>query len=266
MPGEKTVPAMPDARIGAEHRIEVCDLRFSYEGKPVLKGIGFCADAGEVVAVLGPNGVGKTTLFSCLLGFRNKIFTGEIRICGEDVKQTPPALLAQRIAYVPQLHSPTFNYSVRDMVLMGTTVHLGRFAQPGDEQRARADAALEQVGITELAGRGYTQISGGERQLTLIARALAQDAKILVMDEPTANLDFGNQIRILSRIHTLTQNGYTIIQSTHNPTHARRFSDRVVALKDGLVAATGVPEQVLTSELICMLYDLSAEEYDKFAT
>jgi len=243
-------------------RVAVDGLRFSYGRHTVLDGVSLYAGKGEILSVLGANGAGKSTLFACILGFRRE-FGGKIEICGEDVRSVTPRTLAKRIAFVPQSHAPVFNYTVRDMALMGTTARLGGISQPGEQSYAAADDALRRVGIEELAERGYTQISGGERQLTLIARALAQQAKILIMDEPTANLDFGNQIRVLSRVKDLAAGGYTVILSTHNPAQAKKFSDRIIALKSGRVAASGSPD-TLTAELICELYGLSRQEYDSY--
>ena len=178
--------------------LEVRNLSFSYGSHRVLQNVSFRAREGELLAVLGPNGVGKSTMFHLLLGLEKSRF-GTLWIDGEPV-DSASALLARQIAYVPQSHYPSFNYSVTDMVLMGTTVQVHGFASPGLKQMAQAEDAMEQMGITHLRDRGYLQISGGERQLVLVARALAQQAKILILDEPTANLDYGNQLRVLSRI------------------------------------------------------------------
>jgi len=240
--------------------ISVQNLTFSYGKHAVLHGISFAAHRGEVLAVLGPNGVGKSTLFHCILGFHNREFGGDITICGESVRKTPASTLAKRVAYVPQSHSPTFNYTVTDMVLMGTTAQVGGLSTPGAEQIELANEAIERVGISHLAERGYTQISGGERQLCLVARALAQKAKILIMDEPTANLDYGNQIRVLSRIQELADDGYSIILSTHSPEHARNFSNRVLAINHGVVESVGDSRTVITEELICSLYNLTPDD------
>jgi len=215
--------------------------------------VSFEADSGELLAVLGPNGVGKSTLFYCMLAL-HRPSAGAVLLDGKPIHDTPPSKLAQRIAYVPQSHAPTFNYSVFDMVLMGTTARVGGFAAPGAEERNAARSAMERVGISHLASRGYLRISGGERQLTLIARALAQRAKVLIMDEPTANLDYGNGLRVLSQVKELAREGYTVIQSTHNPDHAFLFADSVLALNAGRVAAHGAPRECLTEDLIRELY------------
>ena len=233
--------------------IEVKDLSFSYGYHQVLDEVSFSVQEGELLAVLGPNGVGKTTLFSCMLALQNPQH-GMVLLDGKPLQGIPASELAQRIAYVPQSHSPTFNYSVFDMVLMGTTAQVGGFSAPGFNEMETVRHALERVDISHLASRGFLQISGGERQLALIARALAQQAKVMVMDEPTANLDYGNQLRILSRIKELTKEGYTIIQSTHNPDHALMFADRVLALNNGRVVAHGTPRECVTEKQIEELY------------
>jgi iron complex transport system ATP-binding protein len=165
-----------------------------------------------------------------------------------------PAELAKLIAYVPQVHYPSFNYSALDMVLMGTAAQSKEWAMPNARQRAAAAEALDRMGMSPFRNRGFRQLSGGEQQLVLIARALAQQARLLVMDEPTANLDYGNQIRVLLQIKQLSRQGYSIILSTHNPDHAFLFTDRVLALHNNRLAASGAPAEVLTEKLITELY------------
>jgi iron complex transport system ATP-binding protein len=233
--------------------VEVNGLSFSYGRRRVLYDVSFAARRGELLCVLGPNGVGKSTLFGCILGLMTPS-GGEVLIDGAPVKTMPPRELARKLAYVPQSHAPTFNYSVFDMVLMGTTARVGGISSPGPEQTKAAAEAIERVGISHLTDRGYMRISGGERQLTLIARALAQRAEIIIMDEPTASLDYGNQLRVLGCIKDLAREGLTVIQSTHNPDHTFLFGDRVLALCEGRVAAFGEPSSAVTEELISSLY------------
>ena len=233
--------------------VKVENLSFSYGKRRVLDGVSFELNDGEMLCLLGPNGVGKSTLFNCILGLLTPE-SGEILIHGEPISDIGVRELARRIAFVPQSHAPTFNYSVFDMVLMGTTSRVGGISSPGSEHIALAEDALERVGIAHLRTRGYMQISGGERQLTLIARALAQQASVIIMDEPTANLDYGNQLRVLMRIKELSREGITVIQSTHNPEHAFLFADRIIALIDGRVAADGKPSEAVTEDLIHALY------------
>lgn len=233
--------------------IEMKDVCFAYDRRPVLQQICFSIPAGALVAVLGPNGAGKSTLFRCLLGFL-KPSSGRITLCGQTVR--PCRSLAKLAAYIPQSAEPVFNYTVLDTVLMGTTGSLPVLASPGTRQKQAAQAALQQLGIAELAQRGICQISGGERQLALIARALVQQAKILIMDEPTANLDYGNQQRVLQQIRGLTRQGYTVLMSTHNPEHAIGYASHILALKDGKICAWGETEQTLQPSLIAQLYGI----------
>ncbi len=233
--------------------VTVTNLSFSYGERAVLDGISFDVQQGTLVSVLGPNGVGKSTLFRCMLGILSR-YTGDIVIDGQTVRGMDARALSRRIAYIPQSHYPAFNYTVLDMVLMGASSHVSAFSSPGKKERDAALAALEKMGIADFAARDYMRISGGERQLVLIARALAQQSRILMMDEPTANLDFGNQMRVLESIRSLTHDGYTVIQSTHNPEQSYLFSDTILAMRGGKLIAQGAPKDVLTSDLIQALY------------
>jgi len=234
------------------------NLCFSYGEKEVLKNISFSAEYGQFLSVLGPNGVGKSTLFRCMLGLLLPT-KGGTSIDGKPVADMGAAQLAQRIAYIPQSHNPVFNFCVFDMVLMGTTAQLGSFESPKKEQTAQAEAALERLGITHLKDRGYGNVSGGERQLTLIARAIAQQAKILVMDEPSASLDFGNRIRVMQTVRALAKDGYAVIQSTHDPDQAFLYSDKILALHNGEVLTWGSPQETVCDSLMSELYGTDIE-------
>lgn len=238
--------------------VKVENLCFSYGENQVLKNVTFSAEYGEFLSVLGPNGVGKSTLFRCMLGLITPS-AGSTSIEGENIANMSAAQLARCIAYIPQSHNPVFNFSVFDMVLMGTTAQLGSFSSPGKAQAQMADEALERLGIAHLRDRGYSNISGGERQLTLIARAIAQQAKILVMDEPSANLDFGNKMRVMQTVRTLADEGYTVIQSTHDPDQAFLYSDKILALYGGEVLAWGTPQETVCNSLISTLYGVDVE-------
>ena len=238
--------------------ISVKNISFSYRDNEVLKGISFDAEAGEFISVLGPNGVGKSTLFKCILKLLEPN-SGEIYIDGNPIMDMKPADIAKQIAYIPQYNSPAFNFSVLEMVLMGTTAQIGRFEVPKEKQLNAAKDAIAKLGITHLQDRGYANISGGERQLTLIARAIAQQAKILVMDEPSASLDFGNKIRLMKTIKGLAKMGYIIIQSTHDPEQAYFYSDKILAMHDGKVIAFGKPSEVVDDKLISTLYNLDVD-------
>lgn len=238
--------------------LEVNDLSFSYGNKRILNGVSLSAAGGEFVSVLGGNGVGKSTLFKCILGVLRD-YSGTVTVDGRDIRTMSVRELAQRIAYIPQMSASAFNYSVEDIVLMGTTASLHSLRSPGREEKRRAEEAMERMGISDLRQRCFHHLSGGERQLTVIARALAQQTDILLLDEPASALDFGNQIRILNEAKSLARDGYLVIQSTHDPERAFMFSDRMIALKNGEVFAQGVPSDVLTEENIRQLYGVDTK-------
>ncbi len=244
--------------------IRAQNVGFSYGERKVLESVDFEARPNELLSLLGPNGVGKSTLFRCILGTLPH-YSGSIQIGGEEARTLTPKELAKRIAYIPQAHYPTFNYSVFDTVLMGTAHHLPVSASPGEKEYARAEDALRQMGISHLSERGYSRLSGGEQRMVLMARALAQDTPILLMDEPTANLDFGNQIRVMEKMRALSGAGYTVVQTTHNPEQSFQFSDRILAMKDGRVVACGTPKEIVTSELLRELYGVDIRVESLFA-
>lgn len=233
-------------------------LSFSYKKESVLDNITFTQQSGSLLCLLGPNGVGKSTLFRCILGLLPE-YTGEVVIDGLDARTLSPRESARHIAFVPQSHASVFNYSVMDMVLMGTSARFSAFSVPGKQERLLAQQALEQAGISRLGDRPFMELSGGERQLVLIARALAQQARILIMDEPTANLDYGNQLRVLRQVKHLTQSGYTVMLSTHNPDQALLFADMVLTLQNGRVTAFGPPSDVLHEERLRSLYGMDID-------
>jgi len=241
--------------------LEVSGLSFSYGSHPVLRDVSFDLSRGEFLSVLGPNGVGKSTLFRCILGLLGD-YTGSITLGGEDLRAISRREMARRIAYIPQIHAPSFGYSVLSTVLMGTARQVSVFSQPGEKQIAQAMGALSRVGAEHLAQRDFSRLSGGEQQLVLVARALAQQAEILVMDEPTSALDYGNQLRVLQLVRELAEEGYAVLLSTHNPQHALTFATRILALADGRVAALGKAQDVLTKELVASLYGVDAEFAD----
>jgi iron complex transport system ATP-binding protein len=238
------------------HLIESRELAVGYGSTVIARGIDMAVGAGEVVCLLGPNGSGKTTLFKTLLGLQTRL-GGSVTIAGRAIERWSRQELARHIAYVPQAHVSAFPYRVLDMVLMGRTAHLGLFSAPGPGDRERAKSALQLLGIEDLADREYTQVSGGQRQLALIARALAQDAPAIVLDEPTASLDFGNQALVLREVGRLARRGLAIVISTHDPDHAFAVGTRVVLLHSGRVAASGPPGEVLTRPRLEEVYRTS---------
>jgi iron complex transport system ATP-binding protein len=236
--------------------LEARALGFGYGGKAVGRDVDLEARPREVLCLLGPNGSGKTTLFKTMLGLL-PAQAGEVRLDGTALARLTRSDIARRVAYVPQAHAAHFPFTVIDMVVMGRTAHLGMFASPTREDRRRALAALATLGIAELAETEYTRISGGQRQLALIARALAQEAPAIVMDEPTASLDFGNQVVVLAEVKRLAAQGLTIVLSTHDPDHAFSVGHRVALLDGGRMIAQGAPRDVLTPERLRSVYGVS---------
>ncbi len=238
--------------------IEARGLAIGYQRTVVARGIDVSVAPGEVVCLLGPNGSGKTTLFKTLLGLIRRM-QGAVSVVGRDIDAWPRQDLARQVAYVPQAHVSVFPYAVRDMVVMGRTAHLGLFSSPGEADRERADGALAGLGIAHLAEREYSRVSGGQRQLALIARALVQDAPAIIMDEPTASLDFGNQALVLSEVKRLAQRGLGIVLSTHDPDHAFAAGSRVLLLHEGRVVADGAPKTVLTKARLEQVYGVPVD-------
>lgn len=238
--------------------IEARGLAIGYQRTVVARGIDVSVAPGEVVCLLGPNGSGKTTLFKTLLGLIRRM-QGAVSVAGRDIDAWPRQDLARQVAYVPQAHVSVFPYAVRDMVVMGRTAHLGLFSSPGEADRERADDVLAGLGIAHLAEREYSRVSGGQRQLALIARALVQDAPAIIMDEPTASLDFGNQALVLSEVKRLAQRGLGIVLSTHDPDHAFAAGSRVLLLHEGRVVADGAPKTVLTKARLEQVYGVPVD-------
>ena len=239
-------------------RLEVDNLAFGYRGKPVGSQVSFVLDSGEVLCLLGPNGAGKTTLFKTILGLLAPL-AGTIAIDTEAIEQWSRRRLARVFGYVPQAQLGLFPFTVRDVVLMGRTAHIDLFATPSAQDNEIAEQMLDLLGIVHLTDQPYTEISGGERQITLVARALAQEPKILVMDEPTASLDFGNQVRVLSEIKALASRGIAVILSTHDPDQAFLCAHRVAILHNGRLAHLGLPHEVITSANLRTIYGVDVE-------
>ncbi len=213
---------------------EVRNGCFGYNQKRVLHHVSFDLSSGEVMAVLGPNGVGKTTLLKCMMGLLNWN-EGETLIDGRNISSIPSKELWKKIAYVPQAKGSAFGYSAMDMVVLGRSAHLGTFRQPQKEDIAIAEQAMEDVGITYLRDKLCTEMSGGELQMVLIARALTVEPSMLVLDEPESNLDFRNQLIILDTIKQLAkERNISAIVNTHYPSHALQIADKSLMLnRDG---------------------------------
>lgn len=244
--------------------VEVIDLRAGYGRKhptEVVHGVSFCVNQGEFVCIVGANGCGKTTTLKAMMGLLPPL-AGRVLAEGRDVYRMGGPERAQRFAYIPQAHTPPFPFSVADVVMMGRTPYLTSLSKPTQADRRIALAALRLLGIEELAREPYTSLSGGQRQLVLIARALAQEATVLVMDEPTAALDFGNQHLVLSRMKTLSQMGKAVVMVTHDPDHALFCADKVIVMERGRILEVGTPGACITTGMIREIYGAEARVMD----
>jgi iron complex transport system ATP-binding protein len=228
-------------------------LSIGYRDRLVGSGLDVALATGEVLALLGPNGGGKTTLLKTLIGLLAPK-AGEVRLGDRRLETYASRERARLIAYVPQSHAATFAFTVETMVLMGRTAHGGLFGRPTSADRAIAARMLERLGISHLADRPYTMISGGERQLALLARALAQEPQFVVLDEPTASLDFGNQGRVIREIRALSASGHGVLFTTHDPNHAMAAANRAYLLRKGTQVGEGPVADVLTLERLSALY------------
>ena len=236
--------------------LEVRELAFGFPGRTVGRDVSFTLAAGEVMCVLGPNGGGKTTLFRTVLGLLEP-HGGTIALEGSPLASMKRTEIARRIGYVPQGHAAYFAFTIREFVLMGRTAHLGAFASPAKRDVLVADRSLESLGLAHLADKPVTEISGGERQLALVARALAQEPRLLVLDEPTASLDFGNQVRVLERISALARSGIAILFSSPDPDHAFLCASRALLLAEGRVLESGAPREVIRADTLERMYRVS---------
>jgi iron complex transport system ATP-binding protein len=241
--------------------VEGRDLAIGYPDRIVGSGLSVALSSGEVLALLGPNGGGKTTLLKTLLGLIPPK-AGTVQLGGRPLGGISIRERARIIAYVPQVHVGTFAFTVETVVLMGRSAHTNLFSPPSAHDRDVAHAALERFGITQLSQRSYTEISGGERQLALLARALAQEPQFIVLDEPTASLDFGNQGKVMREIRALATSGHGVLFTTHDPNHALRAADRVYLLRDGQCLAEGPASQVLSRERLEALYSAPVDRLD----
>ncbi len=242
--------------------LEVKNLSFGYNYRDILTDISFQVNKGEIFFLLGPNGCGKTTLLDCILGLL-KLRQGSIQLQGSAINTHRPEVIARQVAYVPQSHEKTFPYTVRDIVLMGRAAFIGLFSAPSPEDMLIVEEALARVGILHLIDRRYTQLSGGEGQLVMIARALAQKTSLIVMDEPTAHLDFKHELVIMETIVELVrETGLAILMATHFPNHAFYFENSNIATKvalmnDSRFLIAGRPSEILSEANLKAIYNVN---------
>ncbi|MDD4180634.1 MAG: ABC transporter ATP-binding protein [Victivallaceae bacterium] len=237
-------------------RVENLTFRHYRGAKPVVNNVSFSVKKGHLAVLLGPNGSGKTSLFKCIAGLWTPEH-GRVLFDGRDVVNISFRERASLLAVVPQEHTPPFPYSVFEAVLMGRAPHVALFAGPSVADECAAKAALEAVGIGHLTDRCYTRISGGERQLVLIARALAQEAPLLLLDEPTSHLDFRNQHMVLETVRRVAKaKNLTVLMTLHDPNLASCFAHQIFMIKEGVIVTNGTPESTLTEEHLGDLYDI----------
>ena len=240
------------------------NISFSYGMQKVLSGLSYRADAGSICCIMGPNGSGKTTLLDCLMGI-NRINGGKIELFGKDLKDYSRREIASHVSYMPQIHGISFPYTVREFVLMGRMAYAGTFGSPKSADYEACAAAMEKTGVMELADKAYSSLSGGELRLVLLARALCQQAEIIMMDEPTAHLDFRNEMLFLDRIADLAKSGeVSVVMSTHSPNHALMLESmgldvEAILMKDGKSFLSGKPSEVINRGSVAEVFGVEAD-------
>ncbi len=239
-------------------KITLRDVTCGYGRHAVLRGLSATIPDGRVTCLLGRNGVGKSTLFKSILGVQ-PLLDGLITVGEQRVHEISRIELAQLLAYVPQSQQNPFAFSVLDVVVMGRTARLGRFGSPGRGDHRKALDALDAIGALHLADKSFAQLSGGERQLTMIARALVQEPAFMMLDEPTSSLDFGNQVRVLTEIRRLADAGMGVVMTTHTPDHASLCGGDVILLKGDSRYLAGSALEVLTAEHLGEAYGVEVE-------
>jgi iron complex transport system ATP-binding protein len=244
-------------------KLTVRDGEYHYgaEGNSGFSKVNFSLEDGEVVTILGPNGCGKTTLLKCVNNLL-RLQKGSVSLNNMDISHLSRSQVAKVVGYVPQIHQPAFPFSVLDAVLVGRTPHLGLLESPKPEDVRIADQVIQSLGISHLREKPYTQLSGGERQLVIFARVLTQQPALLLLDEPTSHLDFGNQIRLLRVVKKLAVSGLPVLMTSHFPDHAFLMSNKVVIMKKGEIIDIGRPENVITEDNLEKIYGIKVKVID----
>ncbi len=240
---------------------EITDLSFGYSRASLLfEHINFSINKGDILCILGPNGIGKTSLLMCLNGIYAPS-AGAVLIDGKDIHSMSRAAIARRLGFLPQMHTSVFPYDVLEVAVMGRSPHLSIASSPSERDYDLAWKNLELLGISSLAEKPYTRISGGERQLALLAMLLTQQPDIMLLDEPTSHLDFGNQVRLLEILRRLSKKGFSVIFTTHFPSHAFQLSCTVALMNNGSFEAVGSADTQLNEENLKRIYgvDLCVE-------
>jgi iron complex transport system ATP-binding protein len=239
-----------------ELRVE--SLACGYGRRRVVEGFSVTISSGEVFCLLGPNGVGKTTLFKTMLGLIPPL-AGRVLADGRDLAKLLPKDRAKLLGYVPQAQFTPFAYSVLEVILMGRTARTGFFGRPGPSDLKIAERTIDLLGIGRLADRAFTELSGGERQMVILARALAQEPEFLLMDEPTSSLDFGNQLKVLCIVKSLAESGLGVVLTTHLPDHVFHCGHRAALMRNGRDFLIGPVGEVMTSESLSATYGVTVK-------
>ena len=248
-----------------ENVISATGVSFGYEkGKYIFQDVGFSLGRNEILCLFGPNGCGKTTLLDCVMGI-NKVAKGEIKVIDKDITRYKRDELARLAAYVPQLHNRTFPYTVMQIVMMGRSAYTGVLGSPGADDEAIALESIAHVGMERFTDTPYTKLSGGEVQLVMLARALSQQTRIIVMDEPTCHLDFKNELMFLETLVKLCKDtALSVLIATHSPDHAYYFESQGISVKvalmhEGKAERAGAPKDILTEENLKRVYGVKAK-------
>lgn len=242
--------------------LEANNISSGYGKKIIVDNVSISLKRGEFVCILGSNGCGKTTLLKTILGFIKPV-NGEVLVDNFPINNLKEIDMAKKIAYIPQAHIPPFPFTVEDVVIMGRTPYLEKNSSPSKKDTQLANLSMERMGILHLKKNPYTKLSGGQQQLTMIARALVQDTDFILMDEPTANLDFGNEYRVLEEVYSLSRlYNKGVIMVTHNPNHVFSFADKVVIMKNGNIHKTGYPTDKITEETLKYIYNTEVKVVD----
>ena len=246
--------------------IALTDLAIGYPRCPIAADISFTVEHGQALAVLGPNGSGKSTLFRTMLGLLAPL-AGGVTLSGIPIASLAPAAIARQVAYVPQNAAGLFDFSVIDVVEMARAPYVGWFERPGAHDRLVTLNALNDVGMRDFAERSFVELSGGEQQLVLIARALASEARCLLLDEPTASLDYGNRILVLNALAALKTSGIAVIFTTHDPDHVALVctneADRVLTISRDGRCTIGSTASALNPTALAALYGIAKEHFDR---
>lgn len=233
--------------------LKVEHLSFRYGNKVIFDHINFALQKSQLCAVLGINGSGKSTLFKCCMGFIRPSH-GAVSLQGKLISTLKTSEIAKSVSYVPQEHPITFPFTVKEMVLMGRTPHISNFFRIAEQHYERVDNLLDRLSLAHLADAAFSQLSGGQRQMVLIARAIVQETPVMLLDEPTSSLDFKNQLLIWNMLVELKEQGKTVLVCTHDPNHVLWFCDRVIVMDKQRLIADGSPRDVLDEEILKQIY------------